>query len=541
MSISRERDRHLMAAYERSLEQQLLGRGSSLACRDEEMWKQVEGLLRDADAQQIHCLGLDPLKVMEESLKVETSIKATSAVGGRRVKTRGGLQGLARAFEVLEQASLNLHLGPWREEYKVVKMYSGMFTHFIKPVLSRTQIEKLFGLLGYQTCSTRREQLHLQYPRGSSTCLEEFLCLACAFFLARCECHLLLTALGKHGGEAQWELSMVRERQRGHSIQVAMDNTKRTLEVRQPLMEPFEGESDVDLYTDEQVNGGQREVAVHEDETCHTSAWVSPPVKVQSNGALSSSLTTTAQLCISTLNCQLSDVPPLSRTSESLSASTRHGRCLGEEAMFDRANGQSCSPQAESMRVGKSRAEASLCICLQAPNLYPRQCLECNTLHDITCALLQHCSLQGHRVLDIVETEESAESRSLGAGALHSSPTLTSSSAAMTSILLLDDPKSTVQTRHPISYHNCCDVTRLDPHLVCLSCSVFHSGSCSGMELCQTEHNIKKLGVCSCGRPCSRKPLTLCRYCGNEYCNDCWYRNPVICACGQTFDQSSSV
>lgn len=100
-------------------------------------------------------------------------------------------------------------------------MYSGMFTHYIKPVLSMPQIEKLFGLLGYQPGSSRQEQLRLQSSRASpSPSPGDLLRLSCAFFLARCECHLLLTALGKHAGEAQWELSVVRERQRGSSLQV---------------------------------------------------------------------------------------------------------------------------------------------------------------------------------------------------------------------------------------------------------------------------------------------------------------------------------
>lgn len=122
MSTFRQRARDLLTAYDHSLEQQIVGRGSNLACRDEELWKQVEGLLRDGDAQETHCLGLDPLRVMEESLKAAASTTATTAAGAGQVRARGGLQGLAKAFEVVEQAALNLYLGPWREEYKVVKV-----------------------------------------------------------------------------------------------------------------------------------------------------------------------------------------------------------------------------------------------------------------------------------------------------------------------------------------------------------------------------------------------------------------------------------
>lgn len=118
MSISRQRSRDLVSAYVHSLEQQIVGKGSSLVCRDEELWMQVEGLLMDGDAQEMHHLGLDPLKVMEESLKAA----AAAAANARKGKSKGGLQGLAKAFEVMEQAALNLYLGPWREEYKIVKV-----------------------------------------------------------------------------------------------------------------------------------------------------------------------------------------------------------------------------------------------------------------------------------------------------------------------------------------------------------------------------------------------------------------------------------
>lgn len=100
-------------------------------------------------------------------------------------------------------------------------MYSGMFTHYIKPVMSVAQIEKMFGLLGYQFSSTRQEQLQLQVLRAGPAFLEELLRLSCAFFLARCECRLLLTALGKRSSDAQWALSVVRERQRGHNLRVS--------------------------------------------------------------------------------------------------------------------------------------------------------------------------------------------------------------------------------------------------------------------------------------------------------------------------------
>lgn len=117
MSISRWTATDLVSAYSCSLEQQILEQGSSLVCRDEELLAQMEELLRDGDSRETHCLGLDPLLVMEESLKA-------FATDAGRAKAKGGLPGLAKVFEVVEQASLNLYLGPWRKEYKFVKVTS---------------------------------------------------------------------------------------------------------------------------------------------------------------------------------------------------------------------------------------------------------------------------------------------------------------------------------------------------------------------------------------------------------------------------------
>ncbi|MEQ2284611.1 hypothetical protein AMECASPLE_023416 [Ameca splendens] len=223
MSALRQRATDLVRCYDQVLEQQIMGRGSCLACKDGKLWMKVEGLLKDLDPREMHCLGLDPLRVMEESLEAAAASASSAAAYSRRSKARPGLQGLAKAFEVLEQAALNLYLGPWRGEYKVIKMYSGTFTHYITPVLSMPQTEKLFGLLGYQPSPSQPEELCLRSPKVEPVSLEDLLRLSCAFLVARCECLLLLSALGKHGGDAQWELSVVRGRQRGHSLQTCIN------------------------------------------------------------------------------------------------------------------------------------------------------------------------------------------------------------------------------------------------------------------------------------------------------------------------------
>lgn len=115
-----KRTRELVDNYGLSLERRIDRGDSSLVCGDEDLRKQVEGLLADGNAHDTHSLGLDPLKVMEESLTTAAlPPRGTEGLVGR---AKGGLRGLAKAFEVLELAALNLYLGPWRKEYEVVKV-----------------------------------------------------------------------------------------------------------------------------------------------------------------------------------------------------------------------------------------------------------------------------------------------------------------------------------------------------------------------------------------------------------------------------------
>ncbi|XP_077938298.1 uncharacterized protein LOC144383672 isoform X2 [Gasterosteus aculeatus] len=552
MSVCRQRAGDLVAAYSRSLEQQIVGRGSNLACRDEEVWTQAEGLLRDADAQEAHCLGLDPLRVMAESLAAAAAA-AGGAAGAGRVRTGGGLQGLEKAFEVLEQAALNLYLGPWRDEYKVVKMYSGMFTHFIKPVLSMPQVEKLFGLLGYQASSSRSEQLRLQAPAGGAAAASpsDLLCLSCAFFLARRECRLLRAALGKREGDAQWELSVVRERQRGHGPQAAMDNAKKSLASDQ-LMQPYDGEAEVDLYTDQHVKGGQREAALHAaDESPHSltpaaQSGASAP-KAHSNGVRSPSSASPRETCVSKLDCRLSraEPPEPSREPPAVAAGARQARRPPRgESRSDKADSQARSLQVGATGLCRSEADADR-LYEQAPPPCLGGCVDRGATHRGTAgaSFQPRYAEEPDTAFPDGPTEKASEFQplSLQGGGLGLSPSPPPEGVAMSSLALCSDPEAMMTPRHPFAYHECCDRGQPDPLALCFSCGVFHAGSCRDVDFCQTHHNIKPLGVCGCGTACARKPLVLCRYCGEEYCSNCWYRSPVVCSCGQTFDQSSPV
>lgn len=451
----------MVNTYGVSLDLQISQQGSCLPNSDEELLEQVSAMLRDGPAEEMHCLGLDPLLVMEDAL---------TWAAGRPARPRARLRGLAKAFKVLEHAALNLYVCPWRKEYKIIKTYSSVFIHDICPVLPPPQVGSLFGLLGYRAASSRPEQLRLMSPRDGPASPDHLLRLSCAFFLARCECRLLLAALEKHGGELEWELSLVRERRRGHVLQVSLDNTTQRLDVGPSLKDMLDGE--VDLYGDDELS--QRTPALSERHDPRAAA---------------------------------SEGPGAASNGEAAAASSPTG---GSER---RACGEFRSDRVEVQDGEPGRL-------LALGGRYIQYCSDCDSTHDAHFTPLAVCKLQDPHV------------EALG------SP---QSDLAVSSMTAHPQPHSISPTVQPIRFHGCCDVTSPDPHLLCHSCHVFHSDSCRDGDECLSQHHARVLGVCACGEKSSRTPRVFCRYCGNEYCRTCWYRNPIKCVCGQTFDQSTPV
>lgn len=325
-----------------------------------------------------------------------------------------------------------------------------------------------------------------------------------------------------------------------------MDNTKKKLEVNQP---PFGSEQEVDLYTDEQVNGELREAALGDDGP-RSLAWVGPNTplpppsagKSHSNGvtfmsSLSAALPAKEHVHTSTLNYHITKSSALQSDPARGSASMKLAKHPCEESDLELHSLQP-EPTGPPQRPTE---DGRHCSCLQAPNGCVQRCNQCNVLHNVSCSLFGRCKKLGHH-LEYIDLGEHAalraESPTLRLGV---SPSLSSSSAAMSSLVLHDDPRAMTPHPHPISYHECCDLAQPNPQVLCDSCRVFHSSLCAEKDRCQVHHDTRPLGVCSCGRKCARGPLVLCRYCGKEFCRDCWYRSPLTCTCGQTFDQSSSV
>ncbi|NWR56188.1 SPA2L protein, partial [Bucorvus abyssinicus] len=95
------------------------------------------------------------------------------------------LPGLARAFQLLETAAVNLYLFPWRKEFGTVQTFSGAYVHLLRPALPEADLMQSFSRLGYEWCDQHRLTLSrlLSGP--------ELVAAACGFFACRLECEIL--------------------------------------------------------------------------------------------------------------------------------------------------------------------------------------------------------------------------------------------------------------------------------------------------------------------------------------------------------------
>lgn len=430
------------------------------------------------------------------------------------------------------------------------------------------QVTELFSLLGYHVSvgASGEEELRL----GTSRMLaDDLLLLACSFFIARCECQLLLSTLEplspSPARASEWELRLVQERRRGHSLQVALQSVQRSLgSPLRPVKEiscDSTSEADEDLYTGEgdvgysspeAVEGPVRARGSHRPQNRPLKQSHSSPL-LTTSGAASSQ---TARLCVSTLNYQI--------TTPSSPGGVARPEPLGglEEQTFQK-------PGSKSPSVPQKHPE--VCSCVESGQHY-YLCQDCNMLHGLTCAITDHCrdlrhnvSFSGHA--DLPEASGLSEIKHIklmspkdkqsppGFPERHfclvgtDKPHITCYTCRSAHDCLCVEGQQCAESNHQVEYqlepsqsmpfHDCC--TTSHPHFGCLDCREFHSASCYRGDSCKQTHNVHILGD-KCEK-CSLPPEVLCRHCCAQFCRDCWYKSPLQCLCGKPFEpfQCSSV
>ncbi|XP_028813904.1 spermatogenesis associated 2-like [Denticeps clupeoides] len=432
-------------------------------CRDEGLCRRVEDVLRQSSTL-LTAATPDLLSEMEESLRAPGTARA-------------GLAGLSKALEVLELAARNLYLYPWRKDFRVVKTYSGTFTHCIKAALSPAQSSRLFGLLGYGNVTTVSGdvELHLTSPPSP----EKLLGLAATFFAGGRECLLLRSALQGRGHGAAAELRLVQERRKGHGLPAALDNAG------------WRGQAN--LYT-----AGAAGECFDPPMALRASEMPRPPV---------ASLPTVAefpeaspdgnQIC----SC-IQD--PGSRATEcrqcgSVHASTcpaldvcRQLRHLTTHRVLPASGASPPDRQGAPPRLPESHR------CVEAGDRGDFVCVDCDVAHDYRCEVPRLCERQGHRV----------EFRSDALA---------------------------------VSFHACCGASRPASQFACLTCRLFHAPECQEARPCRLGHDVRELGDACGTAGCAGGPHVLCRACFAWYCKDCWYKDPFNCTSGHPYELGSSV
>ncbi|XP_023582544.1 uncharacterized protein LOC111819628 [Trichechus manatus latirostris] len=98
---------------------------------------------------------------------------------------------LVRALEFLELISVNLLLFPWRKEIRSLKTYTGSFTYWVQPVLSKNALDAILGRLGY-TATSEAEFLLVQ-PISEEDAKQ----MVFEIFLTRVACEAIVRTSGK--------------------------------------------------------------------------------------------------------------------------------------------------------------------------------------------------------------------------------------------------------------------------------------------------------------------------------------------------------
>ncbi|KAI1890061.1 hypothetical protein AGOR_G00169340 [Albula goreensis] len=373
--------------YRKSLERRIEQGDSDLMCQDKELCKAMEETLRKGDTRDFYtALGLDPLAVMEASLKASPSWGRHE--GGLMPPTTAPCLGaLSRAFEVLERVALNFYLYPWRKEYRVIKMFSGVFTHLVRPVLSEQQVGLLFGLLGYQA---KGEELQTSGPLPSGTTL---LRIACAFFAVRCECRLLLSAAETLGGGVDVQLQLVQERQKGHSLQRALENLRGKIETENW---GSRDDPELDLYTaGDHASNGETEGLSTGKSSKVPNYSMKMSLSISSNHLATRDSSVSAQTESRYSTAEKDQVNVASSLGSNSYASMGHPK--GGAAKLPESQ-----PSGDGW-MGMTQGQNLPCHCLSNTSLYTYKCLENCGIHDVNCHIYERCEKKGHesKLIDV--------------------------------------------------------------------------------------------------------------------------------------------
>lgn len=450
-------------------------------------------------------------------------------------------------------------------------MFSGMFTHLIKPALTLQQAKDMFGMLGYRALSPNEEELALNSKLVPADVL---LNLASGFFTARMECQLLLSALGSVNRGVELVLQLVKERQAGHSLQVALENTKRKSDAASvsDAILACGMDAELDLYTEQADDSHMTSTSCsppHASYMPPKETDVSKPLqKEPSQSDMGNNKDARQRRSLNNnpgpLESYGEDQPK--GDAQRQAAAKMMCKCISPEVIYIyqcdlckdihtpfciyykecRDKGHTfalCSYPTEdlystedqlSLAKEKSKDSMKTHHCMVHSNSDSfLVCHECQCIHDHNCNVIKQCTIQKHNVQPTGKLQPPQGER-MNAQKRHK---------CLSAAYYKQDSQETGDSETPIQYHDYCwkgDQTL--PETVCLTCKVFHFSGCPDRKHCSQKHNTQNVRTyCVTCFSSEFSTLQVCRYCSTVYCKRCCYENTMVCSCGESFLSSSSV
>nr|XP_014345833.1 PREDICTED: spermatogenesis-associated protein 2-like protein isoform X2 [Latimeria chalumnae] len=182
--------------------------GHASTCNDAELKAAVKLQLMEKGLELHHYLQNDLLTVFSNCLLAKQC-------GTKPLRT------LAKAFEVLEMAAVNLYIFPWRQDLKTIKVFSGTFMHYLNNVLTGQDIAKFLLKLGYH----KKDDHHFEVDQLPKPLQLSW--VACGFFVARMECEILVDIMNKLDYHHFSIKDLIQERKDTESIKMHLERHKR--------------------------------------------------------------------------------------------------------------------------------------------------------------------------------------------------------------------------------------------------------------------------------------------------------------------------
>ncbi|XP_040266552.1 spermatogenesis-associated protein 2-like protein isoform X2 [Bufo bufo] len=305
------------------------------------------------------------------------------------------LQHLARAFQTLEQAALNLYITPWRTELHTIKTYSGHYVHALEAALPQDAIFQALARLNYvpEADGTSLKIRVLPEPRALAVA-------ALGFLAAHVECNILANLVSCSGSTLRNGADLIQERRSWRGEDACMERLQK-LVVSEPRIVPAAKSSmTVDGVTatpngevlyisqfcddchepwDRHVNRGCKMVTEHHG--CHDQV---PRVDFVMHDCVFSeqSLQQCCAPCCTFHSFSCSDV--------------RVCRDNGHRVT------QMTSSEKTQAVMEEQRRKHQLHSCLQPGQLPHYRCSQCRQLHYIKCKGVLRCRDQGHNATMIM-------------------------------------------------------------------------------------------------------------------------------------------